>query len=209
MKKLLILVSFFYFLSIIHSNAQIGIQIGAVASTHEAFTPYDSLEKVSGAIGYTFGVFYKHWLTDHISLQPGLNLVNKRWWEELDEGVAVYLTRVSMNYLELPVQVVYTTHKTRGFFVGGGPSVMVGLGGKRTVTENGALIENNRIKIGSVNAPEKKMTIALNVMTGYTFKRVSIGLNYTKGITNQPVNNADHGNVSQLTLKVGFLLGEQ
>jgi len=209
MKKLLAVTILICSLSVFSANAQFGIQIGGVASTHEAFAPYDSLEKVSGAVGYTFGVFYKHWLTDYISLQPGLNLVSKRWWEELDDGVAIYVTRVSMNYLELPIQVVYTSKKTRGIFVGAGPSLMVGLGGKRTVTEDGNLIESDKITIGSVNAPEKRMTIAVNTMAGYAFKRVLTSLNYSQGITNQPANNADHGNVNQLTLRVSFLFGQQ
>lgn len=209
MKKLLTIIALICSLSVYTANAQIGVQVGAVASTHAAFPPYDSLEKVSGAIGYTAGVFYKYWLTDHVSIQPALNFVNKRWWEELDDGGTFYITRVSMNYLELPVQVVFTTKKTRGLFVGAGPSLMVGLWGRRTVTEDGDLIEDNKIKIGSINAPEKKLTVAVNLMGGYSFKRFLTSLNYTKGITNQPVNDADHGNVSQLTLRVGFLFGEQ
>jgi len=219
MKKLLTIIALICSLSVYTANAQIGVQVGAVASTHAAFPPYDSLEKVSGAIGYTLGVFYKYWVTDHISLQPGFNLVNKRWWEELDDGGVFYITRVSMNYLELPLQVVYTTRKTRGVFVGarktrgvfvgGGPSLMFGLQGRRTVTEDGDLIEDDKIKIGSINAPEKRLTLAVNVMAGYTYKRFLTSLNYTKGLTNQPVNDADHGNVSQLTLRVGFLLGGQ
>ncbi|MCW5909541.1 MAG: PorT family protein [Cyclobacteriaceae bacterium] len=209
MKKILTLTALVCFLSVVHTNAQVGLQAGAVAVPDEAFIPYDSLEKVSGAIGYTFGVFYKYWLTDHISVQPALNLLNKRWWEELDDGGTFYITRVSMNYIELPVQVVYTTSKTKGLFVGAGPSFMVGLSGKRTVTEDGDLIATDKIRLGSENAPEKKLTIAVNAMAGYTFKHISVGLNYTRGITNQPVADADHGNVSQLTLRVSFLFGEQ
>lgn len=209
MKKLVALLSIVCILSIIQSNAQVGIQAGAVASPYEAFVPYDSLDKVSGAIGFTAGVFYKYWVTDHLSVQPALNLINKRWWEELDDGGEFYITRVSMNYLELPVQVVFTTNKTRGFFVGAGPTLLVGLGGKRTVTHNDNIIENDKLKIGSANAPEKSLTLALNAMVGYTFKHFSVGLNYNKGITNQPVNDGDQGNVSHITLRVSFLFGKQ
>lgn len=209
MRSFLTLLTLTYFLSMAAANAQIGVHVGAVAVPDYAFISSDSAEKVSGAIGYTVGVFYKHWITDHISLQPALNVLNKRWWEELDDGGAIYITRISMNYLELPVQVVYTTNKTKGFFVGVGPSVMVGLGGKRTVTEDGDLIMSNKLKLGSESAPEKKLTLAVNAMAGYAYKHFSIGLNYTRGITNQPVGDADHGNVSNINLKVGYLFGKQ
>ncbi len=209
MKNLLTLITLVYFLSVIPANAQVGLQAGGTATPDEAFMPYDSLVKVSGAVGYTFGVFYKYWLTDHISLQPALNVVNKRWWEELDDGGTFYITRVSLNYLELPVQVVYTAKKTKGFFVGAGPSLMIGLSGKRTVTEDGDLIEDDNIKLGSESAPEKRLTIAINAMAGYAFKNVLTSLNYTRGLTNQPVDDADHGNVSHLTLRISFLFGKQ
>lgn len=209
MKKLLTVVPLVCFLSLTSAYSQVGVQVGAVASPDPAFLPYDSLEKVSGAIGYTVGVFYKYWLTDHVSIQPALNLLNKRWWEELDDGGIFYITRVSLNYIELPVHAVFTSHKTKGFFAGAGPSVMFGLGGKRTVTEDGDLIMSNKLKFGSENAPEKKLTIAINAMAGYTFKRISIGLNYTRGVTNQPAGDANHGNVSNLTLKASVLFGQQ
>src|SRR5690606_15345402 len=114
MKKLLTLIALVYFLAVATATAQIGLQGGATATPDEAFVPYDSLDKVSGAVGFTVGVFYKYWLTDHISLQPALNLVNKRWWEELDDGGVFYITRASLNYVELPVQVVFTANKTKG-----------------------------------------------------------------------------------------------
>ncbi|QLH33860.1 MAG: hypothetical protein HWD62_16890 [Cyclobacteriaceae bacterium] len=85
-EKLLTVVPLVCFLSLTSAYSQVGVQVGAVASPDPAFLPYDSLEKVSGAIGYTVGVFYKYWLTDHVSIQPALNLLNKRWWEELDDG---------------------------------------------------------------------------------------------------------------------------
>ncbi len=209
MKKLLTLIALVYFLAVATATAQIGLQGGATATPDEAFVPYDSLDKVSGAVGFTVGVFYKYWLTDHISLQPALNLVNKRWWEELDDGGVFYITRASLNYVELPVQVVFTASETKGFFVGAGPSLMIGLSGKRTVTEDGDLIAEDKIKTGSENAPEKKVTIAANAMAGYAFKNILISLNYTRGITNQPTDDADHGNVSHLALRVGFLMGKQ
>ncbi len=209
MKNLLTLIALVYLLSVIPANAQIGLQAGATAAPDEAFIPYDSLGKVSGAVGYTFGVFYKYWLTDHISLQPALNFTNKRWWEELDDGGTFYITRVSLNYLEVPVQAVFTANKTKGFFIGAGPSLMIGLSGKRTVTEDGELIADDKIKIGSESAPEKKVTIAVNAMAGYAFKHFLASLNYTRGMTNQPVGEDDHGNVSHLTLRIGVLLGKQ
>ncbi|MBX2964876.1 MAG: PorT family protein [Cyclobacteriaceae bacterium] len=210
MKKLLALIPLIYFLYTVPANAQVGLQVGAVASPDYAFVPYDSLGKVSGAIGFTVGVFYKYWLTDHVSIQPALNFLNKRWWEELDDGGTFYITRVSMNYIELPVQAVFTAKKTKGFFVGGGPSLMLGLSGERTVTEEGNVIEEDELKPGTESAPEKKMTVAVNVMAGYAFKRILVGLNYSKGITNQPANDdANHGNVSNVNLRISVLFGKQ
>lgn len=183
--------------------AQIGVQAGLIGVPGEAFTTADGLDKAGGAMGFTFGMFYNYPVSEKITFQPALNFVNKKWKDDLD---GIEITEVSINYLEIPLQVVYITGGDKGFFIGAGPSVMYGLSGKADITIGGSKTSFD-YEFGSGEFEENPFTVAANIMAGYSFGSLNINLNFSQGLTNQPDSNRDQGNENHFALRVGFTFG--
>lgn len=191
------------------SNAQIGIQAGGVGVFGEAYPTHDDTDLLGGATGYTVGLFYNLRISSNFIFQPSVNLLNKSWKDELTEEdfngfIDVTETKMSVNYLEIPLQLVYKQEKASGFFAGAGPSLFYGISGTRTVTDNGNKTKTSHT-FGSEGGQEKPFTIAMNVMIGYSFRRVQLHLNYGHGITNQ--DNENQGNANHLALRLGYIFG--
>ncbi len=185
--------------------AQVGIQAGVIGVLGESFSTHDLNDKLGGTYGFTAGVLYELPLTSILTLQPSLNWLNKSWSDELDDGVEITKTKMIVNYLELPIQLVLRQPRVSGFFIGIGPSILYGLSGKRTVTVDGSQIISDDYVFGSEEGSEQKITLALNAMAGYSFGKIKLHLNYSKGITNQPGEGSDFGNDGHLALRFGYV----
>ncbi|WP_194777375.1 porin family protein [Pararhodonellum marinum] len=194
--------------SIGQANAQFGIQAGPVGILGEAFPTADGLDKLGGALGFTAGLLYNYPLNEKINLQPALNFVKKSWRDELENLSTGDLekTSVNINYLEIPVQLVFHGGNEKGFFVGIGPSFNFGLSGKRKVEFNGSSTTSD-YAFGSGVGEEAPFTLAINAMVGYSFGNFNINLNFNQGLTNQPSDNQDQGNVNHLALRLAYLFG--
>ena len=204
MKKQLILLMLAGFFAMHPISAQIGIQGGGVGIFGESFPTADGLDKLGGARGYTFGIFYNKTIGDNLAIQPAVNWLNKQWKDDLDD---TEFTKMAVNYLEIPVQAVYTTGGNKGFFIGAGPSFLVGLSGTRTVTIN-SNTENTGYEFGSDENPEGRLTIGVNAMAGYSFGGLFASVNYGHGLTNQASEEQDFGNKNHLAVRIGFKLGQ-
>jgi hypothetical protein len=207
MKKFLTVLILSFVLHINQSYAQFGIQAGPVGILGEAFPTADGLDKLGGAMGFTFGAMYNLPLGDQFVIQPAVNFLNKQWKDDLENLTTgdSEITKVSINYLEIPVQFVFTGGNEKGFFAGIGPSFNLGLSGKRTVDLNGNT-NTSDYNFGSGANEEPPFTIAVNAMVGYSFGAIQLGLNFSQGLTNQPSNNFDQGNVNHLALRFGYVI---
>jgi hypothetical protein len=207
MKKFLTILILSLFLHFNQSYAQFGIQAGPVGILGEAFPTADGLDKLGGALGFTFGAMYNLPLGEQFVIQPAVNFLNKRWADELENLTTgdIENTKMSINYLEIPVQFVYTGGNEKGFFAGIGPSFNMGLSGKRTVDLNGNSTTTD-YNFGSGTNEEPPFTIAVNAMIGYSFGAIQLGLNYSQGLTNQPADGVDQGNVNHLALRLGYII---
>ncbi|SMD44488.1 Outer membrane protein beta-barrel domain-containing protein [Aquiflexum balticum DSM 16537] len=205
MKKVIFIVLVAVGFQVAPAYSQFGIQAGPVGTLGEAFETADGLDKLGGTIGFTFGAFYNVALTKNIAIQPSVNYLNRRWGDELEDLDTGDITNTSMsiNYLEIPVQLVYHSEEETGVFAGIGPSLMYGLSGKRTVDFNGNRTSTD-YEFGSGANQESPMTIGFNLMFGYDFGKILMGLNYGSGLTNQATDNRDQGNGSHLALRVGY-----
>jgi hypothetical protein len=188
------------------AQAQFGIQAGAVGILGEAFPTDDGLDKLGGAMGYTGGLFFNARISESLVIQPSVNWLNKQWKDELDDGVDITETLVSLNYIEVPVQLVFKKQKASGFFIGAGPSLLYGISGTRTVTVNGDE-SSTEYTFGTEEGQEDPLTIAINGMIGYSFGRIHLHLNYSQGLTNQADENKNKGNESHLALRLGYIFG--
>ncbi len=192
----------------IQTRAQFGIQGGLVGVPGEAFPTHDGLDKLGGAMGYTFGVFYNVRISDILVFQPSVNWLNKVWKDELEDVTfqETIKTKVTVNYLELPLQLVYKQSKSFGFLAGVGPSILYGVSGTRTITEDDGFNTTQTktdYEFGKEDGQEKTLTVSFNAMVGYAFGRLQVHLNYNRGLTNQDTNN-NHGNESHLALRIGY-----
>jgi hypothetical protein len=205
MKKVILIVLVAVGFQVAPAYSQFGIHAGPVATLGEAFDSADGLDKLGGTIGFTFGAFYNVSLSKNFTIQPSVNYLNKRWGEELEDltNGDITITTMSINYLEIPVQLVYHSEQETGVFAGIGPSLMYGLSGKRTVDFNGNKTSTD-YEFGSGANQEPPMTIGFNLMFGYDFGKILMGLNYGSGLTNQATDNRDQGNGSHLALRVGY-----
>lgn len=203
MKKQLILTLLTGLFTLHMVYAQLGVQGGMVGVFGESFPTADGRDKIGGAKGFTFGVVYNVEIADHLSVQPGLNWLNKQWKDDLD---GIEFTKMSVNYLEIPIQIVYTSGENTGFFIGAGPSIMVGVSGTRTITIN-TNTESSAYALGGPDQ-EGRFTFGVNAMVGYALKRVIFGVNYGQGLTNQPNVDQDFGNKNHLALRLGFRLSQ-
>ena len=187
------------------TNAQVGAQAGFIGVNGEAFIANDSLGPLGGAYGFTGGILFELPLTGTLSLQPALNWLSKSWSDELDDSFEITKTKMVINYLELPVQLVLRQPRESGFFIGAGPSFFYGLSGKRTVTVDGTQTRSDDYVFGNEADQEQRITLAFNVMAGYSFGKLKLHVNYSKGITNQPKEGVDFGNEDHFALRIGYM----
>ncbi len=187
------------------THAQFGIQAGAVGVLGEAFPTYDQTDLLGGTTGYTVGVFYSARISNILLFQPSLNYLTKGWKDELDDGVEITVTKMTVRYLEMPLQLVYKQQKTSGFFAGIGPSVLYGLSGTRLVSIDGDETSTD-YTFGNEEGQEPPLTIAINAMVGYSFGKIQLHLNYNRGITNQDADKL-YGNETHLALRIGYIFG--
>lgn len=207
MKKFLTVLILSFVLHFNQSFAQFGIQAGPVGILGESFPTADGLDKLGGALGFTFGATYNLPLGDQFVIQPAVNFLNKQWKDDLENLTTgdSEITKMSINYLEIPVQFVFTGGNEKGFFAGIGPSFNLGLSGKRTVDLNGNTTTTD-YNFGSGTNEEAPFTIAVNAMIGYSFGAIQLGVNYSQGLTNQPADGIDQGNVNHLALRLGYII---
>ncbi|MBX2947298.1 MAG: PorT family protein [Cyclobacteriaceae bacterium] len=188
-------------------QAQMGIQAGATALNGDSFLTDDGEDLVGSSVGYTVGLTYNKRIAPFLVLQPSLNLLNKRWRDELDDvNGDITVTLMSINYIEIPVQLMYKQNKVTGFFAGGGPSLIYGISGKRKITFNGDSSSTD-YEFGDAEGQENPLTIAINMMAGYSFRTIQIGLNYTHGLTNQSGDEQTQGNAQHVALRIGYVFG--
>jgi len=110
--------------------------------------------------GFTGGVVVFAPINTNITIQTGLNFVQKgaKTSDMGDEEL------VKLNYIELPVNFLYTH---QGFFGGVGPTIAMGLSGTDKTTSQG-VTEKTDIHFGSGTDDDvKRLDIGANITAGY------------------------------------------
>jgi hypothetical protein len=126
--------------------------------------------------GFTLGIMVDKSLGKTFFFQPSINFVQKGYRETLVDDDRY---KVTLNYLELPMNFVYSPNKESGFFIGGGPSLGLGLGGK---FKTGGY-EHDMVFGGEGNFD--LFEFEGNLITGYKFpNKLQVSLNYNFGLTN-------------------------
>jgi hypothetical protein len=205
MKKIFYL-SILFILLIKQGNCQkpgIGLHFGGTFASYKSKA--DDLSFSSKTkLAFTVGVAFDRPMGTKMSFRPGLNYVQKGG-NVKETGVEDKLT---INYLEIPLNVVYDIKIPEGkFFVGGGPSLSMGLSGKdKWAFDNESGID--KIKFGA-HEDLKKFEAGLNFLTGYQSKKgVLIAASYNTALSNSVSPNDgynSHFYNRYFALRVGYM----
>ncbi len=222
------------------ANAQIsfgGLAGANFASTKTTFTGTPSSSQTyKDKVGLTIGAIAEIGLGNGLSLRPELNFIQKGGKISKYETINVfgatlstnYTESIALGYLELAPNLVYNLKAGSGkFFVGVGPDLAFGLGGKYkfnsliTSTAAGSSsisdYENKKIKFDGKKATDlaeadddyhlKALDFGINVLAGYKMRDGAfISAGYTTGLSNFDPNDQQTAKNSGFNIKIGFLI---
>ncbi|MBC7946666.1 MAG: PorT family protein [Chitinophagaceae bacterium] len=187
----------------------------SAGATMSNFSQKDNDEKVDGnkfKPGITVGVSLDVPMEKHGSFQPGVFLVQKGSKSETVDGSDVTKVDTRLNYIEVPLNVVFRIPCSSGRVVlGGGPAVGFALSGKSKVDGTGTDLESD-LKFGSSSrdADLNFIDFGINALAGYEFSSgFFVNASYTHGINNL-ILDAPEGNKlwnRVFALRLGFMLG--
>ena len=161
-------------------NTEFGIHAGGALASYKISQQNVSVSSDS-RFGFTGGVTAAIHLSPNISFQPELNFT--QLGGNFSEGGMT--SKLSLSYLQLPLNVVYHMQENQGFFAGAGPSLAYGLSGTQTVSGQGEE-ESQKVKFGSGDTDDfKPFEIGLNFLAGYRLEQgIVFTFNYNFGLNN-------------------------
>jgi len=179
-------------------SVKFGVKAGLNESTADVG---ETTTKISNLSGLNAGAFAEFEF-GKISLQPGLYFTQKGYNSKTSiivpypqgptNGSFNATGRIRLNYLQLPVNVLYNiTVKPGKIFLGGGPYYGYALSGNNkgtvtTVTPDGTFnnSQNANIAFGGESG-ESRSDFGLNAVAGFKFKNgLLFSVNYEYGLTN-------------------------
>lgn len=162
-------------------SAAIGITAGATFASYKA-----TIESVSVTskthVGFTAGLTLSAPIGKSFSFRPELNFVQKGG-DYKEEG---YSEKTTLNYIELPLNIVYNARTSKGmFFIGAGPSLNMGLSGKDKWSDESESGKDD-IKFGSSDNDDlKTFELGANILAGYQFASgFFVAANYSAALNN-------------------------
>lgn len=190
--------------------AQFGAHAGAVFSSLKfEYDDGDEMdeEKFDSKAGFTGGLFYRKQLGGVLALQPELNWMQKGGKQSESIGSQSYDIDLILNYLELPVYLLYNGGNTSGFFAGVGPAFNFAMSGKYKFDG-----DSEDINFGSDPDDDLKgFYMAINGMAGY---QLANGINVNAFVSQSITNSApdDEGGDYKAKLfnfgvRVGYMFG--
>lgn len=110
----------------------------------------------------------------------------------------------------MPLNFVYNTKSSGGFFIGAGPSIAYGISGmdKYTDKTDPSNSGNSKIKFGSGDDEIKPLDFGLNALAGYKFPGgFLISGNYNLGLSNLQNGGSDAGTIKNnyFAIKLGYV----
>ena len=210
MKSNLLLMTAMILLSSLATQAQtlVGITAGSSFSNVKITSGgFSILPKMK--TGITAGLVVDAPLSADVHFRTGLNFVQKGYTMKEDVAKETF----SINYLELPLNVVYNAN---GFFIGAGPSLSYAISGMDKIHFSDGSVEDEKEKIefGSNEEQIKPFDFGANFTAGYKTKSgFLITGNYTMGLSNMSNSGLDVPDEKTkiknncFGIKIGFMFG--
>lgn len=128
-------------------------------------------------VSFHAGVIAEYYLTDFLSLEPGVLFSQKGHREEVYDGGNYYEDKYQINYLEIPLNLKFNFGN---FYINAGPYYALAVSGKRKI--NGGKAD---LFIGNgANDDVQKSDLGMNLGVGVNISRTQIGVNYGFGLKN-------------------------
>lgn len=206
-------------------TVNLGIKAGGNLSTQSRMVPVsgfliDDQNKTGYQAGVTADIGF-----EHISIEPGMFFITKgeKFRDQFTEPTLLYSETgtgfIKLNYLEVPVNVLYKLQAAPlvKIYAGGGPYFGFGLSGKGTTaviaTESGGSSTTNtsanyNIKFGTDKTTDdyKNPDYGINFVAGVQLKKhYTIDLNYGLGLANLTWGQGYSIKNRTLGLSVGYL----
>jgi hypothetical protein len=206
MKSITTLMTLMILLTAFSSSAQTSIGFTAGASFASVTVKSGGLSaSPKSKTGITAGIVIDAPLGTNFNFQPALNFVQKGY--KIEDETAK--ETVNFNYLEVPLNFVYSTKRNEGFFIGAGPSIAYGISGMDKFTASGMPDDNEKIKFGSGADEVKTFEFGANAVAGYRMAGGSmISGNYNLGLSkiNNDDGSGDAGTIKNkyFSIKIGY-----
>jgi outer membrane immunogenic protein len=213
-----------------HAQSKFGIHAGVIAAdlkeSYDGETEFNGKSKIS----FRAGIHTSFPLTSQISIMPQLNFVSKGARIDQSETMEIFGYTYSlsakgyykMNYLELPVHLVYNMKMPKGnnFFIGLGPSFSYGLSGegKVDIYENDNGVEDQYTESADIKfdgkdnstteddfAHYKAFELGFSLIAGYHFTpRFFVNANFNQGLSNINPDKTEKGKTKTMYIGLGI-----
>lgn len=200
MKKIIVLAIALFTLSAVSvAQLKIGIKAGVNQNSQRINVTEGSIYGTGDQKGFHAGVIGELALGNNLYLQPQL-LFSRKGADHLSTTGAP-VTKIRMNYLELPVNLVYKFNLPFGKVIAGtGATYSYAVGGKATATGSSA-------RLFYEGSAWNRQDLSLNFTTGFEFKNgLYFTLNSQKGLLD--VHNSANTRVKNksTSVSVGYLI---
>lgn len=210
MKKVLLSAVALFIAGASFAQVKFGITAGPSFSSYTGKVAGGDKETSKLITGLRAGVTVDLPLADEFYIQPSLLYVGKGGTMEGQVLNVDFKTRI--NYLEIPINFMYKPEVGNGnLFIGLGPYVAYGLGGKAEITNPQGDKVSSDIEWGNDNTGQmKRIDAGANFQFGYEFPMgFNVGLHTDLGLVNVR-GNGDNDNTFRNTsfgVSVGYKFG--
>ncbi len=219
MKKLIL--SAAVIIAAIGANAQnkIGLQAGTSFSTYNEEFPNNVERKSDSKFGFTVGAVADVDFGNSVSFRPELNFIQKGGEQKFSPTTnSTFQEELTLNYIQLSPNFIYNFSAGTGkFFIGVGPELSFGLGGKSktefstTGTTNSSSSSKTDVKFDSKKSSGgvrhlKSIDYGANALLGYKFNNgLMLSTGYTAGLNNLSNEDNTSFKTGGFNVKLGFL----
>lgn len=191
---------------------KVGFTTGVSIANYKAKTG-DESESGKAKTGFTAGLLLDLAIGKHLSFQPAVNFVQKGTKDEETVYSTTEKVKLTTNYIELPLNVLYNSRGRIGnFFIGAGPSIAVAISGKYKYSD-GVNSINENIKFGSGDDDMmKQVDLGANIITGFALNNgLLFSVNYNAGLNNLAAQGSDDVSLRSryVGIKLGYLLNNK
>lgn len=205
MKQITLVLSCLVIAAAMQAQTRVGFQAGAVSSNLKVKAgDFSGSSKTRS--GFTAGLFLEAPLGQNLYISPALNYVQKG--SKVKDDFIV--DNLSLHFLEVPLNLIYAAKPGSSVFLGGGPSISMGIAGREKANfGDGTGSETTKVKFGNGEDEVKRLEFGANLLAGYKTKGgFSIAANYNHGLSKLNHDAQGEGTIKSwyVGLRLGLLL---